>query len=148
MSLDLNSPIWDDAQEQQIVSNMLTRIAKGFKQREISLMEQEAHTGRIYKRSKGDGFVTYHQASARGERPARDTGNLIDSVEDQKQSPMAHSVYVDDASAPYGKYLQDETVLDRPIFKDEDVEEFRGDQMQVEMSRAAAELTKGVNSVG
>jgi hypothetical protein len=142
--VDLNSDIWDGAKRTETIELFLTRLAKRFKSKEVQLMEQEIHTGRLYKRTGSAGFQRFHQASDRGQRPARDTGNLIDSVEDEKSAPLVHDVFVNEATAPYGKYLQDDTVLDRPIFKDTDLEEFHGNEMQEELDRVKNELIGGI----
>ena len=57
-----------------------------------------AKTGRIYKR----GSVT-HQASAPGESPANDLGNLVNSI---KASPVDNSEVDLIADAPYAAHLE------------------------------------------
>lgn len=146
--MGLNSPVWDDSRRQQIVSNCLTRIAKRFAQKEVTLMEQEQHTGRIYKLRAGPGFMRFHQASARGERPARQTGALINAIDDRKVSPSIHDVFIDGQRANYGSILQNSAGLDRPTFKQGDLDEFSDNEMQQEVKRALAQLTGGENTVG
>lgn len=55
-------------------------------------------TGRIYRFGK-----VIHQASAPGEPPATDTGNLVNSINSEKVRQMLHRVNV---HAEYGPYLE------------------------------------------
>lgn len=138
MPVDLNSPVWDDLKQSDIVSRCLTKLAKRFKSERVDAMVAGPHTGILYRRPGPTGAQRFHRASARGERPAPDTTNLINSVEDQKLSPTQHTVYVDDAKAPYGKWLQDEGNLDRPIANLQDGEDF----MQTPYAKATLEKVK------
>lgn len=112
---NLNSAVFNDIQVEEVIARMLTRLAKRFKNDRKTAMATDAHTGRIYSRGSGAGFRHYHQASARGQSPAVDTFNLTNSIKDEKTAILSHRVFIDDAQAPYGKYLQDRDILDRPI---------------------------------
>lgn len=145
MPVELNSPVWNDPQRVDVVSRCLTRLAKRFKVERIGAMVAGPHTGVNYKRASGGGFQRFHRASARGERPAPDTTNLINSVEDLKLASLQHAVYVDDAKAPYAKWLQDAEVLDRPIATLADAELFiNGPVAATEINRAKNELSSGL----
>lgn len=148
MPVELNSPIWNELQRADVVSRCLTRLAKRFKVERIDAMVAGPHTGLLYKPQLGGpgvGFNRFHRASARGERPAPDTTNLINSVEDLKLATLQHAVYVDDAKAPYGKWLQDPEVLDRPIATFADAEIFiHGPAALNEINKAKNELTSGL----
>lgn len=148
MPVEFTSPVWNDLQRKDVVTRCLTRIAKRFKSERVAAMVAGPHTGIIYTRGAGDGFRRFHKASARGERPSPDTTNLINSLEDQKLSATEHAVYVDDAKAPYGKWLQDPQVLDRPIATLDDALLFldsgRG---RDEINKATGEMANGVTGV-
>lgn len=120
MPVDYNSPVWDDAKRVDIASRCLTRLAKKFKVESVNAQIAGPHTGRIYNNGSGVGFRRYHQASARGEFAAPDTTNLINSMEDEKLSPLQHQVFVDDGKAPYGKWVADPNVLGRKVFVDKE----------------------------
>lgn len=144
MPVELTSPVWHDLERNEIVSRCLTRLAKRFKTERIAAMVAGPHTGVNYKRTGGGGFQRFHRASARGERPAPDTTNLINSVEDLKLAALQHAVYVDDNKAPYGKWLQDPDVLDRPIATKADAEIFMASPEAItEVTKARNELTSG-----
>lgn len=145
MPVELNSPVWNDPQRLDVVSRCLTRLAKRFKSERVAAMVAGPHTGVNYKRTGGGSFLRYHRASARGERPAPDTTNLINSVEDLKLASLQHAVYVDDSKAPYGKWLQDPDVLDRPIATLADAQEFMASPVATaELIKAKNELTNGI----
>jgi ribosomal protein L15 len=145
MPVDLNSPVWIDPQRLDVVSRCLTRLAKRFKAQQVQAMVAGPHTGVNYKKAGAEGFQRFHRASARGERPAPDTTNLINSVEDLKLASLQHAVYVDDAKAPYGKWLQDPDVLDRPIATKADAEAFmQSPEAKNELNKAKNELSNGI----
>lgn len=110
-------------------------------------MEAEVHTGRIYRLNAGPGFTRFHQASARGERPAQNTGALINAIDDRKVSINVHEVFIDDDRAPHGKWLQNPAGLDRPTFKQGDTSEFMDSEGKQEITRTLAQLTGGENTV-
>lgn len=145
MPVDLNSPVWNDLQRNDVVSRCLTRLAKRFKTERVEAMVAGPATGILYKKGSGAGFQRFHRASARGERPAPDTTNLINSVQDLKLAALQHAVYVDDSSAPYAKWLQDPEVLDRPIMTLDDAEIFLNGPVGIaEREKAATELANGL----
>lgn len=145
MPLEFNSPVFDDTQRLEVASRCLTRLAKRFKAERVAAMVAGPHTGVLYKRAGGGNFQRFHRASARGERPAPDTTNLINSVVDQKLSALQHTVFVDDSKAPYGKWLQDPLVLDRPIATLADAEAFmQKPEAQAELNKAKAEMATGL----
>lgn len=145
MPVDLNSPVWSTPQSSEVISRCLTRLAKRFKVETIEKMVAGPHTGILYEKGEGHDFKRFHRASARGERPAPDTTNLINSVEDLKLATLQHAVYVDDSKAPYGKWLQDPEVLDRPIATLADAELFLASPIgRAEIEKTKAELVNGI----
>lgn len=145
MPIELTSPVWYDQQRLDVVSRCLTRLAKRFKAERVEAMVAGPATGRLYKREAGGNFQRFHRASAWGKRPAPDTTNLINSVEDLKLAFLQHAVYVDDEKAPYGKFLQDPDVLDRPIATLGDAELFlESPTAKLELNKAKLELANGL----
>lgn len=152
MPTNLTSPVWNDEAVDGIISRCLTRLVKRFKNERVQDMASSPHTGVVYKKY-GDagtaggpgGFRRFHQASARGQRPAPDTFNLSNSLRDEKLNPQQHRFYVDDITAPYGKYLQDPTVLDRPIATQEDADAFvKSAPAKADIEKARQEIINGV----
>lgn len=147
MGVNLTSGIWDPAKVTEIASRSLTRLAKIFKQQQKDAQVAGPHTGIVYESNNvgvGVGFTRVHQASAWGERPAPDTFNLVNSLEDEKTGPLVHSVYVDDSSAPYGKWLQNPSGLNRPIANQADADAFKeSEAFSQEILRAQGEMAKG-----
>lgn len=140
---NLESPIFNETKAREIISSALTRVAKRFKQVTKDNQTLGPHTGKLYQsrnKGQGSGFRRYHRASSRGQRPSPDTMNLLNATDDRKDSWDSHTVYVDDAKAPYGKYLQEG--LDRPIMSPEDAAEFEGTVVKEEMERLGQELTR------
>jgi len=131
--------ITNPAKARQLKSNALTRIAKRFKASQKEKMAKETHTGRVYSRPGITGASRFHQASARRERPAIDTGTLLNAIEDQKIGADRHEVLVNDSKAPYGKYLVAPR-LDRVIMSDKDIHEFEVGEMKQEVDRLADQL--------
>ncbi len=138
----LTSAVFNKPRSKAIVSRGLTRIAKRFKKITVDNMTQSNAAGRTYKRGAGPGFSRFHQASARGQRPEPDTFNLVNSVRDSKKTELKHDVFVDDGKAPYGKYLQNPSGLNRPIATKEDADRYAADEMQEEVQRIRRELVK------
>ncbi len=124
-----------------VVSSSLTRISKTFGRQAVVKMLVGPQTGRVYRKGSGEGFRRFHRASARGQRPAVDTGVLINSIEDQKISQVSHAVFVNDHKAPYGKWLQS-PLFDRPILTEQDGKEF------TESPEYKAEMIKILKSMG
>lgn len=69
-------------------------------QDEAKMSMRTAKSGRIYKRGKGG---KTHQASAPGEAPAIDTGNLVNSMAIEK---VSEAVYMVSAGTEYAQALE------------------------------------------
>lgn len=54
----------------------------------IESIQKGAKTGRVYKRGKG----VFHQASAAGQAPASDTGNLVQNITIRKNKKLDYDV--------------------------------------------------------
>lgn len=95
-------------------SNVVSKSAKDFKTKTRRRMIDSIPSGRVYKRRGG-----FHRSSARGERPAIDSGKLIANITDSRTAQFAAKV---EAETDYAKYLVSEK-LDRQIFTDQDISE-------------------------
>jgi hypothetical protein len=148
MPTNFTSPVFDPTTSGNIISRALTRLVKRFKNNQVQAMVIGPHTGRLYESRNvghGVGFKRYHRASARGGAPSPDTFNLINALKDEKVTQLDHRIYVDDSQAPYGKYLQDPEILDRPIATKEQAEEFiKTPEGLNEILKARAELINGI----
>lgn len=115
---NLDSPIFDNVRRNQAISSFFTRQRKDFKNLTKRRLIESRPSGKLYKRSGGSSFRRSHRASARGQRPAIDTGTLLNSINDRRTGIFSGEVSAD---APYSNILQDK--LDRKIFRQSDVDE-------------------------
>lgn len=73
-------------------------------------------TGKIYHKGNG----VYHQASAPGEPPKSDSGNLASHIYFKKVDRLSVEVYSDKSAAPYGFWLEygtlDGRIAPRPLW--------------------------------
>jgi|GEM_PF-5296872 len=139
--IDLNSPIFNDVARRQAVSGFPRQQSRDFKNLTKRRIIESRAGGRLYKRKGGLGFTRSHRASASGQRPAIDTGTLLNAISDRRISEMSAEAYIAPASNPkggtsadvYAGYLQDN--LDRPIMSESDAAE-----AQVKANRDAVSL--------
>jgi hypothetical protein len=117
--VQLDSKIFDKAFREQTVQNFVSRQARDFKVLTKQRIIESEPAGRDYARKRGAGFQRFHRASARGQRPAIDTGKLLNSIDDQMISPTVAEAFV---GAEYAEFLQSER-LDRPIMDENDAQE-------------------------
>lgn len=101
------------------MSNFIRRQAKDFTQLTKRRIIESKPSGRLYARKRGVGFTRSHRASARGQRPAIDSGKLLNSIKDRRISETSAESF---AGAYYAEYLQSER-LNRPIMSDQDAAE-------------------------
>lgn len=73
----------------------------------------EKKTGRLYSRKSGKGFGRSHQASARGEAPASDTGALERSLNVVRVNTLEADIK---SALGYPAILEDPNKLDRPLW--------------------------------
>jgi hypothetical protein len=78
----------------QAVSNALGRIAKDFKNLTRRRIIESMPVGRLYRRKSGAGFRRFHRASAVGQRPAIDSGSLLNAIDDKRINEMQVDVFV------------------------------------------------------
>lgn len=117
----LESPLFNKAGRSQTISNFVRKQSRDFKNLTKRRMLQSKPTGRLYARKRGAGFTRFHQASASGQRPAIDTGTLLNSISDRRIGAFKAEAF---AGAAYAKYLQSAR-LNRPIMSDRDKAEAR-----------------------
>lgn len=117
--LRLDSAIFDEAERRQRFARFPRRQARDFKNLTKKRIIQSKPSGRLYRRRSGTGFQRFHQASARGQRPAIDTGTLLNSIKDRRIGEYQAEAF---AGAEYAQYLQSER-LNRPIMSERDARE-------------------------
>jgi hypothetical protein len=115
----LNSQIFKAVPRRQAIANLVGRSARDFKNLTKRRIIESRPAGRLYPRRRGAGFTRAHRASARGQRPAIDTGKLLNSIRDKRNAEFRAEAY---AGAEYAKYLQSEK-LKRPIMSERDAAE-------------------------
>jgi len=79
--------------------DLCDKTANRIKDRAVLKIQHGPKTGKIYKRNGVE-----HQASAPGEPPATDTGNLVNSLDVEHVKPMLYRVNVEAEYAPYLEY--------------------------------------------
>ena len=80
VSTKFTSKIFDKRAIEQELRNAISRATRAFAAYVPQQQINETHTGKLYKRAGGRGFSRSHRASARGQRPAPDTGKLLKST--------------------------------------------------------------------
>lgn len=83
-----------------ILDQLLTKAAFHTQNVAITSIQQSPATGRTYRRGS-----TVHRASAPGEAPATDTGNLVQNITVEKKEIMYYDVG-SRKDAPYGYWLE------------------------------------------
>lgn len=103
VSINLEADIFNTTAVKQSLTAFIRRQGKDFKDLTKRRMINSTPTGRLYRRKSGAEFIRSHRASARGQRPAIDTGKLLNSIQDRRLSETSVEVY---AGAEYAGYLQ------------------------------------------
>lgn len=106
-------------------------------------MDEGPQTGRLYRKKRGTNFRRSHRASARGQRPAVDTGTLKNSVAMTPTGDLSVKVHIKDRINPQSgtsetkiaEILQNK--LDRPIMNFADAAE-----AQAKMKREGEALVR------
>src|SRR5688572_22737395 len=91
-TITLTSPIFDKAKRQAVIQRIVVKNAKQFKRKTVERMEQGPQTGKLYAQRRGFNFRRSHRASARGQRPAVQTGKLSRGIVDTKLGPATVEV--------------------------------------------------------
>lgn len=120
--IKLESLIFDKQKRRSVISSAVTRTAKSFKESTRRRMVESKPAGRIQERGKGGkGFVRRFRRSAKGQRPAVETGTLINALSDKSTGEFSAEVFLADKINPenkanareYGERLQ--TKMNRHI---------------------------------
>jgi len=127
------------------MNNLVSRNAREFKRLTQERMIKGLASGRTYAKSKGSGSRRLHKASRRGQRPAVDTGTLVNAIRNAPTGQYRAKVDVADRVNPnsqtlasgYAEILQEK--LDRPIMSD-----FDARQAEMKMKFDAETLIKGL----
>ena len=115
--LQLNNPIWKSPERRAMLSKTILQSAAELESRIKLRILNSTPRGRMYKR----GNNRFHRASARGQAPAVDSGNLINSIRARKTGFLSAVVATGNN---YAAWLDDKNKLDRPFFNSE-AEKFR-----------------------
>ena len=100
-----DSAVFNRQKLRQAVASFIIRQTKDFKNLSKRRMIDSQASGRLHRRKNGVGFTRSHRASARGQRPAIDTGKLLNSINDRRIGDFSRIVSAD---AEYAPYLQSE----------------------------------------
>ena len=111
---------------ERLADQICNKAAKNIETRAKIKIQSPPKTGRIYRHGKVE-----HQASAPGEAPATDTGNLVNSIASDRVRPMLHEVTV---GAEYSSCLEYGTsrMAPRPFFRPSFDEERDGFKREVD----------------
>lgn len=115
----LDSDIFRDVPRRQAVSNLIRRAARDCKNAAKRRIIESKPAGKLYRRKRGAGFLRFHRASAKGQRPAIDTGTLLNSIKDRRTAEYTATTTAD---AKHAEYLQSKR-LNRPIMDEKDAAE-------------------------
>jgi hypothetical protein len=136
----LDSKIFDRATRGQKLQSFVNRQAKEFKRLTQTRMIESKATGVIVPRRKvsryGPGFERRHQRSSRGQRPAIETTNLMNAVDDRQTSETSAEVFIQPRPNPetgqsaseYGEILQEK--LGRRIMDEQDAADAQTKMLQ------------------
>ena len=104
MPVKLESLIFDKVKRRAVISSAVSKSAKVFKEATRRRMVESKPSGRIEERGRaGKGFSRRFRRSARGQRPAVDTGTLINALSDKKTGEFSSEVFIADKTNPRNK---------------------------------------------
>ena len=128
----LTSAVFNDVTRRQLKSGFVSRQATDFKNLTKRRMIESVPAGAFYGRSKKSDVASRrlgHRASAKGQRPAIDTGNLLSAVTEGRISEDVAEVFIAPQTnalnrTPADRYAEIlQTKLDRPIMSTGDAAE-------------------------
>jgi hypothetical protein len=118
----LDSLIFDKARREQALTAAVSKTTVQFAASTAEKMVEGPQTGILYGRRRGRDFTRSHRASAKGQRPAVDSGNLLHSIKHQMAGAFTGEVTtIVPGPFDYAAQLQDK--MSRPIQSDEDAKE-------------------------
>ena len=86
--------IYDPGKRRAAIRRALFRTTKEAKRETKQAMVQSAPRGALYRKRRGAAFIRAHRASARGQRPAIETGNLLNAVSDRRLSDTKRELFI------------------------------------------------------
>lgn len=92
--INLNSPIFNDQAVNSVMERVINRRSREFVISISEKVQTEQKTGKLYPRKSGNGFKTFHRASAKGQRPAVDRGVLLRNIKRKSLGPSRAEVTV------------------------------------------------------
>jgi len=103
-TVKLDSKIFNLSEFRQALSSAVYKSAKVFQSATVDKMVESVPRGRIDKykgkQSKGFGFSRGFRRSARGQRPAVETGTLIRAVETTRNGEFVATVFIKHSTNP------------------------------------------------
>lgn len=113
-------PIFDKAKLTQALSNAVTKTLVEYAEYVRTEQKESQPSGKVYRRKGGKGFRRSHRASAKGQRPAIDSGKLLNSTKHKKTGQLKGEVTTIAKSKgfDYAEHLQEK--MGRPIQDDRD----------------------------
>jgi len=113
--IKLNSGIFDKAKRNAAASSAVNKAAVEYARYVPEQQIESKPTGKLYKRKRGATFTRSHRASAKGQRPAIDTGKLLRSTKHKKTGPLTAEVttVAKDKGFDYASRLENK--MNRPI---------------------------------
>lgn len=117
-TIKLTSGIFDKGKRNQAFENAVGKTVREFAAYVPEQQIKGPHTGKIRTKGHGRGFKHSHRASARGERPAPDSGKLLNSTKHKKTGAFSGEVTTVAKNKGFDYAAQLQEKLDRPIQDD------------------------------
>lgn len=115
VSIKLTSGIFDKSKRDAAASNAVSKSVREFAKYVPEQQIKGKASGKLYRRRGGKNFRRFHRASARGERPAVDTGKLSKSTRHKMTGKFSGEVTTIAKSGSFDYADQLQNKMDRPI---------------------------------
>lgn len=115
VAITLTSPIFDKAKRHQSAGNAVGKTIREFAAYVPRQQVEGKPSGNVYRKGGGRGFRRSHRASAKGQRPAVDSGNLIRSTKHKKTGQLSGEVTTTAKRNGFDYASQLQNKMDRPI---------------------------------
>lgn len=142
--VSLKSPIFDKTKRRQVLSSFVSRQADDFKNVTKRRQIESKPAGKFYGRKTKSDVASRrlgHRASAKGQRPAIDSGNLVTAITSERRGENQAEVFIAPLTnalnkTPADKYAEIlQNHLDRPIMSASDAQE-----AELKMAREGEEM--------
>ena len=119
----LESKIFDKTVRGQKVEKFVRGEARDYKVLTKRRIVEGPQTGRLYARKRGESFRRFHRASAKGQRPAIDSGKLLNSIADKATSRTTADVPATATNKGFDYPGELQEKMDRPIESERDAQQ-------------------------